>query len=257
MRYSSAGSWPTKGLVALTVVLISACQFKGAAPSKRAPSLRTYADVHIQGQKIEEFVLQRTARLISRVEKLSERENGYTGKSSGTVTPITNDGYFLTAAHALSESAMVIQPNGDQKPKFIRVVWNGRAEGTGVDLALVHAPFVGLEFFALAHDQELDTGRAVVGCGYGTSVPSAFAGILTEFKKEDDFAWLSHDGPVRVGDSGGPLLSLRGRLLGINVSGSYNPLQFGARYSGCAVRPSIPFILDLIERDRIAAQSTQ
>lgn len=65
---------------------------------------------------------------------------------------------------------------------------------------------------------------------------------------------ICHDSPLRKGNSGGPLINLKGRLVGVNYAQclSIEVLLRRKRRCGYAVRPDIEWLADLIDQDHAA-----
>ena len=170
----------------------------------------------------------------------------------GSAVPITDDGYFLTAAHNIDgeESLHLIVGLSEDKGRTraagvpARLVWTSMAGSAaseepesgepmpGLDFAIVQADMESLPPFApfkLASTvpQEEDP---VIGAGWPIVHFNSFkngarlsAGrILTVQWQEargtsPEFLVLEHDVPFVIGDSGGPLVDRNGDLVGINA----------------------------------------
>jgi serine protease Do len=151
--------------------------------------------------------------------------NAREGTLSSAV-PITDDGYFLTAAHCVNRDSLTLLAF-DVNRKLMnlpaRVVW----QGDGPDLALVHAAMRPLQPFHLVDPASLASGSHVVITGWSgiiknTSPPMAGGKLGQVFpwhRLASGAVWreVEHDVPLNQGDSGGPLLTLNGHLVGINL----------------------------------------
>jgi S1-C subfamily serine protease len=162
--------------------------------------------------------------------------------SGGTGTIIRADGYIATNAH--------VTENGQR----FRVVLNDQREfpaklvGTDAvsDLAVLKIIAPGVSFgFASFSDtvSDLKPGDTVLAMGAPWGMrDSVSAGVINNvnrllvslFEDEADYeqnlnesqatgryyAWIQHDASISPGNSGGPLVDLRGRIVGVNTRGN-------------------------------------
>ncbi|HTA65211.1 MAG TPA: PDZ domain-containing protein [Xanthomonadaceae bacterium] len=161
--------------------------------------------------------------------------------SSGSGTVITPQGDIVTNAHVV------------EKGKAFRVVFaDGRelpaklvGEDTLSDLAVLHAEPAKPEVFKhaeFATTNDLQAGDTVLAMGapWGLS-NSMSAGVVNNprrllvslFDDEADYedtlgpdlptgryyAWIQHDAAIAPGNSGGPLVDMNGRIVGVNARG--------------------------------------
>ncbi len=173
------------------------------------------------------------ARLTPAIVRI-ETESGW---GSGVV--IRSDGYILTALNVV-ENAAVIQARLSNGPLMT-------AELEGVDLsrgiAMLSVKAVGLMTVALRADEALAPNDKVIRWGYGV-VPgyglqpsftstAAFGRITALHEpKRPVSALLQTDMPITRGDSGGPLITEHGVLIGIMV---FNIVADPANGAGYAV----------------------
>jgi len=150
-------------------------------------------------------------------------------ESAGSAAALTEDGYFLTAAHCVSEESPCdilaqTEDRGERKWAVaqVRVVW--KSPDDSLDLALIHAPIRPLRPFDLAHPANAMPGSSVgcVGSSCGPDVmKSAAAGKVLSVSKPRTHASgaryriIESDVPVAQGDSGGPLFDAQANLLGV------------------------------------------
>lgn len=161
--------------------------------------------------------------------------------ASGSGTVISAQGYIVTNAHVVErgKAFRVVFANGRELP--------ARLVGTDTlsDLAVLQAQTPHPEVFAhadFATVNDLQAGDTVLAMGapWGLS-NSMSAGIVNNprrllvslFDDEADYedslgpdlptgryyAWIQHDAPIAPGNSGGPLVDMRGRIVGVNARG--------------------------------------
>ncbi len=161
--------------------------------------------------------------------------------SSGSGTVVTPQGHIATNAHVTQNgrSFRVVFADGRELP--------ARLVGTDTlsDLAVLQAQPPAPETFAhaeFADELDLRPGDTVLAMGapWGLS-NSMSAGVVNNprrllvslFDDEADYedrlgadeptgryyAWIQHDAAIAPGNSGGPLVDLRGRIVGVNTRG--------------------------------------
>lgn len=268
-------------------------QVDKALQRRKAPSLHGWSTGSKEAGPLLKTVEVRTGLLLSHWDSISvgshAGKNGsrifdvsFTGKSGSisSAVPITQDGYFLTAAHCVTQGDMTLVALNDRLELIktqARVVWTGNAGRHGPDLAVIQAPVTPAFPFQLAGPELLKPETAVAATGWSGIVhdnplgATAAGRILNVSEMQTDgsgAAWrvIGHDVPLNFGDSGGPLVLADGRLVGINscigvtVTGFVRTtLGFSGRadrplygYAGEAFMPSRDWLRSVIEKDRAA-----
>jgi TPR repeat protein/S1-C subfamily serine protease len=138
--------------------------------------------------------------------------------STGTAFAVSQDGHLLTNDHVVADCAVVrVQPPRGKAAATVIV-----ARDPSNDLALLQAQ-VRLPASAFLDDRGIRAGDGVVAVGFPlhgllaseasvtTGTVSALAGI------GNDTRFLQVTVPVQPGNSGGPLLDLQGRVVGVVV----------------------------------------
>lgn len=146
-------------------------------------------------------------------------------EGTGTGFAVSQDGQIVTNHHVVADCAEVrVRPPGQEALAGAVV-----AQDPGNDLALLRAP-VRLPVAAIRDDRGIRAGDSVVAVGFPlpgllaseasvtTGTVSALAGI------GNDTRFLQTTVPVQPGNSGGPLLDLEGRVVGV-VVGKLDALQ--------------------------------
>ena len=184
-----------------------------------------------------------------------------------TATAVTEDGYYLTAAHCVERGPVHLLVGADDGLAFrpAEVVWSSRAEGyteDWADLALIHieaersaaalaAPF---PWAGAAH---LSPGTPAMAARMHVAGPASLrTGHLVEASGRRPgpvpLTCLIHDLLLEPGYSGGPLVHPSGRLLGINVRAKDRVLLESGEWLtvGVAVRPDAAAVERLIREHR-------
>lgn len=137
--------------------------------------------------------------------------------SSGSGFFLSQDGYLLTNQHVVGAA------------KFVKVVLPTGRELVGEvirqdkerDVALIKTESISLQAVSLRID-EANIGEDVYAIGsplgekFNTSLTR---GILSGYRTLNDKRYIQSDVAILPGDSGGPLLDLKGNVIGITVSG--------------------------------------
>lgn len=172
----------------------------------------------------------------------------------GMACALTPDGYLLTDMHILREHVWVYGLFDDKMTFRPARVVQQQAEGDyGAEVAVLHvagAPTVGRDLVPLPSqlDRIVSVGWTLTD-GFFDIVP--LAGHLTSPLRDPDTTTtqvLRHNIPCRRGDSGGPLFTPRGELIGVN-NGWIKPGLF-APVTGLSYAPDLALIQSWIKADR-------
>jgi S1-C subfamily serine protease len=233
--------------------------------SVQACSIAPPPDPAIPGPAIRKLVLQRvSAVIVTDRQNLSRWVNrGFSSSQApgdadgGSATPITPDGYFLTADHVLARMAgrnvfVIASVNGNLAPFKARVVWRSES----ADLALLHiARSTPRHYQFTAPDRWLPLGTPVIHGGIATGFKSGWGRLGTSLPPESAFTGTRKfkiDIPLQPGDSGGPVVDAHGGLVGINSAVEFLvPMETAFFVDSEANRPSVRMIASLIETDRL------
>ena len=143
--------------------------------------------------------------------------NGHSGMGSGTVW--SSEGLIITNAHVVQHaSPTVVLPDGRGLPA--RVL----AHDPQRDLALLSVKAGGLKPLDLRGGQPIQAGELVFAVGHPWGVArAATAGIVIGLGADlpeiagTQREWLMVSLVLRPGNSGGPLVDVDGRLVGVNT----------------------------------------
>ena len=145
-----------------------------------------------------------------------ERQFRRQGIGSGFI--IEAEGYVLTNAHVVADADEVLVRLADSKRSYkAKVVGSDRQ----TDIALLKVEARGLPVVTLGDSQQLQAGEwvAAIGSPFGFA-NTITAGIVSATQRslpdETYVPFIQTDVAVNPGNSGGPLLNLRGQVVGIN-----------------------------------------
>ena len=139
------------------------------------------------------------------------------GAGAGTIWH--PQGLILTNAHVVGHGPLTVTlPDGGSLPARLL------AHDSDRDLAALVVEASGLPSVELADSRSLLPGQWVLALGHPWGVRNAAtAGVVIGLGSEWPDApgygreWIAVNLPLRLGNSGGPLADVRGRLLGINT----------------------------------------
>ena len=146
------------------------------------------------------------------------------GDASGTGVVLTADGEILTNAHVVEGATKVsVRFAGETEPRTATVL----ASDPGNDLALLKINATNLKPATFAQPGTIRIGDQVIAIGYALALdggPSVTSGIISALKRTiitESGALnglIQTDAAISSGNSGGPLVNLRGEVVGINTA---------------------------------------
>jgi serine protease Do len=155
------------------------------------------------------------------------------GQAAGTGFIISSDGEIATNAHVVADATKIEVVFSDGSSAPAKVLGVDRTD----DLAVVKVDKTGLTALPLGNSSDLRIGEPVVAIGNAlalTGGPSATEGIVSALDRTidtNDGEHLTHllqtDAAINPGNSGGPLLTLDGKVVGINSAGSQDAQNIG------------------------------
>ena len=167
-------------------------------------------------------VVERVGAAVVSVHVGRERRGEVVQAGSGSGVIVTPDGYLLTNQHVVQGAAKVGITLIDGDSVEARVV----AEDASTDLAVLRAHASGLPAAGLAAAVRARVGQLVVAIGnpfgfeatVSAGVLSAHGRTLRAGDGRLIEGILQHTAPLNPGNSGGPLVDARGRVVGINTA---------------------------------------
>jgi len=198
-----------------------------AAPSRPAPppteaALRDSELLDAYSRAVVEVVERTGPAVVSISIGAASPSEEFEPMGAGSGFVIAPDGYVLTNSHVVQDAPRVDVTfmNGDRR----RASLIGLDEST--DLAVVRVDASGLPYASLGDSANLRVGQLVIAAGnpYGfqstvsTGVVSALGRSLRTRQGRLIENIIQHTAPLNPGNSGGPLLDSRGRVIGINTA---------------------------------------
>lgn len=201
-------------------------------------------------------VAQAAQRVANSVVTISSSVDGglTEGEATGTGVVVTSGGEILTNAHVVEGASEVrVRFAGDTEPVIAQVL----AADSGNDLALLKVNATGLTAATFAKPGSVRVGDQVVAIGYALALdggPSVTTGIVSALRRtiftESGAlnSLIQTDAAISSGNSGGPLVNMRGEVVGINTAVARGDTNSSANNIGFAI--SVDEVLAVLEQLR-------
>lgn len=140
------------------------------------------------------------------------------GQASGVL--VSPDGYILTNSHVVHDMNTIIVQLNDGREFPAKVL----GEDTNSDLALIRIEGKNFPYLTLGNSDDLEVGQWVAAIGNPFGLQATLtAGVVSaksrnnlDMMPNEDF--IQTDAAINRGNSGGPLLTLDGEVVGINTA---------------------------------------
>ena len=182
------------------------------SPSTAMASVKPAMSIsQVDWRRVDQAVMPTVVRVL-------KQDGDIDGSGSGFV--IAKDGYILTNAHVIN-GAQHVKIMFERGESFDGEVINS---DDWVDLALVRIyPKKDLPFLKLTTTASLVRGEPVAAFGSPLSFPfslttGVISGLSRTYSEQDAVSYLQHDAAINPGSSGGPVVDVHGRVLGINTA---------------------------------------
>ncbi len=156
------------------------------------------------------------------------------GLGSGFI--VSQDGYIVTNAHVVENAEEITVRFNDKRELTARVI----GVDTRSDVAVIKVEAIGLPVLKIGDTKKLRVGEWVIAIGSPFGFQNTVtAGIVSATAREnlsgdpnlDAVPFIQTDVAVNPGNSGGPLLNMRGEVVGINSqifsrTGSFAGISF-------------------------------
>jgi serine protease Do len=139
-----------------------------------------------------------------------------TGEASGSGVIISRTGHVLTSNHVVSDISLVriTLMSGEQYDGVIV------ARDEACDLAIVAIIADRSDFVAaqVGSSENITVGQEVLAIGFALGLKGQATlsrGVVSAMRNIDGRDYIQTDAPVNPGNSGGPLVNLKGQIIGI------------------------------------------
>jgi serine protease Do len=152
------------------------------------------------------------------VDPESQLDSALMQPGSGII--ISADGYILTNWHVVDEHKSTFVALNDKQQFRATLV----GADTAIDVALLKVDAKNLPFLEFADSDSIRIGEQVIAVGNPHSLQSTVtSGIVSSRERPLNMPgskapyFIQTDVPINNGNSGGPLLNVRGQLIGMNI----------------------------------------
>ncbi|MBQ5947436.1 DegQ family serine endoprotease [Massilia sp. ST3] len=161
-------------------------------------------------------------------QQAPEEQEVQRGVGSGFI--ISDDGFVLTNAHVVEGADEVTVTLNDRREFKAKVLGADRRS----DVALLKLAAGNLPYLRTGDSSKIRVGEWVVAIGSPFNLDNTVTAGIISAKSRDTGEYLpliQSDVAVNPGNSGGPLINMRGEVIGINsqiatLSGAYNGISF-------------------------------
>jgi serine protease Do len=251
-------------LAAIATLTLTACAAStGVSPSQSATAsvaaVRAYTSSSTaydpSGEPIVQVVQAVTPAVVTVTSTV--RTTSFFGTSTGTAVGtgfvVRSDGIILTNNHVIENASKITVTLADGTDLSARVL----ATDTGHDLAVLKVDRTGLPTVTLGDSSAVEVGERVVAIGNALDLqggPTVTSGILSSLARtiqvQDSSAGgqasvktytdvLQTDAALNSGNSGGPLVTLDGEVIGVNAAGNAQAENIGFAIAIDVAKPLI------------------
>jgi len=167
-------------------------------------------------------VVDRLTPSVVSIRIMAENEHGGLGQGAGSGFVIAPDGFIVTNHHVIEKAKNVVVVFTDGRELAARVV----GSDASTDLALLRVAEGGLKPVEIARSENLRVGQLVIAIGnplgFQSSVSTGVVSALGRNLRGQSGRLIENviqtDVALNPGNSGGPLVDSRGRVVGVNTA---------------------------------------
>lgn len=171
-----------------------------------------------------------------------------TAEGSGSGIIISRTGYVLTNNHVVEDATLVRITLMDEETYDGVVV--DREEHRDLAIVGIIADRSGFPEVTLGLSENISVGEEVVAIGYSLGLEGQVTvskGIISAVRSIDNRNYIQTDAPMNPGNSGGPLVNLKGEIIGINTA-KYVGIEVEGIGLAIPIHEAILFIQNTIGR---------
>lgn len=181
-------------------------------------------------EEMQEFLRRFFGQPIPRRRSPQQGQEEQVERGVGSGFIISDDGFVLTNAHVVEGADEVTVTLTDRREFKAKVLGADRRS----DVALLKVAATNLPYLRTGDSSKIRVGEWVIAIGSPFNLDNTVtAGIISAKSRDtgDYLPLIQSDVAVNPGNSGGPLINMRGEVIGINsqiatLSGAYNGISF-------------------------------
>lgn len=178
-------------------------------------------EINSDTNKVSNIISKVGPSVVGIIGKLKESSYDYSEYTDnlifGTGVIYKSDGYIITNAHVVKDMESIVVVLSNSKAYKARL----NAIDESLDLAVIKIDKGGLQPATFGNVSEVAVGQEVVAIGTPLSFNlrnSATKGIISGMNRSADgeYRFIQSDAAINGGNSGGPLVNMKGHVIGIN-----------------------------------------
>jgi len=181
-------------------------------------------------EEMQEFLRRFFGQPIPRRRSPQPQQEEEVQRGVGSGFIVSDDGYVLTNAHVVEGADEVTVTLTDRREFKAKVLGSDRRS----DVALLKVSATNLPYLRTGDSSKIRVGEWVIAIGSPFNLDNTVTAGIISAKSRDTGEYLpliQSDVAVNPGNSGGPLINMRGEVIGINsqiatLSGAYNGISF-------------------------------
>lgn len=177
--------------------------------------------IYSNTNSITKIVSKVSPSVVGIIGKLKESSSDYNETSDnmifGTGVIYRSNGYIITNAHVVKDMDRIVVVLSNSKAYKARL----KAIDESLDLAVIKIDKGGLQTATFGNISDVAVGQDVIAIGTPLSFSlrnSATKGIISGMNRSADgeYRFIQSDAAINGGNSGGPLVNMKGEVIGIN-----------------------------------------
>jgi serine protease Do len=181
-------------------------------------------------EEMQEFLRRFFGQPVPRGHRGGQQQDEQVQRGVGSGFIISDDGYVLTNAHVVEGADEVTVTLTDRREFKAKVLGSDKRS----DVALLKLGAANLPYLRMGDSSKIRVGEWVIAIGSPFNLENTVTAGIISAKARDTGEYLpliQSDVAVNPGNSGGPLINMRGEVIGINsqiatLSGGYNGISF-------------------------------
>jgi serine protease Do len=238
--------FPVSAVIALmSFATVAQAQSPAKRPSDNVSSLTAALESTAQAASTAVVQIFATSYVASDLAAATSPNLITTERASGSGVIVDPSGYIVTNAHVVRGAQQVrveiqVPTKGQSILRLRRQVTQADVVGLDLetDIAVLKVAATNLPALAFGNSDNLRAGQLVLAIGNPMGLDNTVSlgvvsSVARQLEPESPMVYVQTDAPITRGSSGGPLVDLRGDIVGINTmilsdNGAYQGIGFAA-----------------------------